>query len=512
MAHRQVSDKSRTFKRSTAPIPKTPSKSKRTPLFELDDDDESALIQRERELMDDDENDVDMVIAMQASLEDQEEEELRRAIKASRSESSHKIGESSKTPHNGLTLQTTLAVSESDSDEDSYLPHLSRLDTALSIANIGSSSSGRIRGSPTSARKSEYFFGSPTLLRPSPKSIPNQDAKTPPSNQLGMDSDNDDMEEVVVLNTTVPSSSALRSEVSPGRHNGSDLGRGQGSASAQGGSLGRSTAFTGDTKSPYIIGSRAPQDWHIDEPEIQITSFSMPGLDPHDFIPAVDSDHEMEKVILHAAPDLAGLEPIATLDPHTSRRVPLYDTVATTPETPPEKPLTTPVSSSPLLPEKSALHRDVKHPDNMDSATPANRSSSDPVAISYSRGSSRSPSPEAEESHNAAATAEDWDAAQEMDPVQEEGEFARFVSQVKGKDLDSVRKDIDEEIRILHQQRKVAMRDSEDVTQQMTSQIMVSGEIRFPASHNRNWTEIDHASTLRDSLYHITNGSRSSVC
>ncbi|KAL0574982.1 DNA repair protein rad2 [Marasmius crinis-equi] len=69
--------------------------------------------------------------------------------------------------------------------------------------------------------------------------------------------------------------------------------------------------------------------------------------------------------------------------------------------------------------------------------------------------------------------AEDWDAAQEMDPAAEEGEFARFVSQVKGRDIDDVRREIDEEITSLNEQRKNAMRDSEDITQQMITQIMI---------------------------------------
>ncbi|KAI6168059.1 hypothetical protein EDD17DRAFT_1453682, partial [Pisolithus thermaeus] len=71
------------------------------------------------------------------------------------------------------------------------------------------------------------------------------------------------------------------------------------------------------------------------------------------------------------------------------------------------------------------------------------------------------------------AMVEDWDAAQEMDPQAEEGEFARFVSQVKGRDIEVVRHEIDEEIRILNQQRKAALRDSDDITQRMISQIML---------------------------------------
>ena len=67
-----------------------------------------------------------------------------------------------------------------------------------------------------------------------------------------------------------------------------------------------------------------------------------------------------------------------------------------------------------------------------------------------------------------------WDAAEEMDLHAEEGEFARFISQVKGRNLNDVRREIDDEIKVLNEQRKAAMRDSEDITQQMISQIMVS--------------------------------------
>lgn len=74
---------------------------------------------------------------------------------------------------------------------------------------------------------------------------------------------------------------------------------------------------------------------------------------------------------------------------------------------------------------------------------------------------------------------EDWDAAEEMDVQAEEGEFARFISQVKGKDLSSVRKEIDDEIKALNVQKKAAMRDSEDITQQMVSQIMVWNTLIF---------------------------------
>lgn len=87
----------------------------------------------------------------------------------------------------------------------------------------------------------------------------------------------------------------------------------------------------------------------------------------------------------------------------------------------------------------------------------------------------RSPSPAEvilNEGASSQAIDENWDAAQEMDPRVEEGEYARFMSHIKGRDLAEVRREIDEEIASLNQQRKAAMRDSEDITQQMIAQIM----------------------------------------
>ncbi|KAF9647971.1 PIN domain-like protein [Thelephora ganbajun] len=68
---------------------------------------------------------------------------------------------------------------------------------------------------------------------------------------------------------------------------------------------------------------------------------------------------------------------------------------------------------------------------------------------------------------------EDFDAAHEMDPDAEAGEFARWISQVKGRNLDDVRKEIEQEINGLRKEQKAAMRDSEDITGQMIAQIMM---------------------------------------
>ena len=87
---------------------------------------------------------------------------------------------------------------------------------------------------------------------------------------------------------------------------------------------------------------------------------------------------------------------------------------------------------------------------------------------------SRTPSP-VHDFHlsSSAVNAQAWDAANEMDAQVEEGEFARFMSQVKGKRIEDVRKEIDDEINDLNRQRRAAMRDSDDPTQQMIAQIMV---------------------------------------
>ncbi|KAG8991511.1 DNA repair protein rad2 [Tulasnella sp. JGI-2019a] len=71
------------------------------------------------------------------------------------------------------------------------------------------------------------------------------------------------------------------------------------------------------------------------------------------------------------------------------------------------------------------------------------------------------------------AYTKDFDAADEIDINAEEGDFAAFISQVKGQDLDAARKEVDNEILALNKEKKAAMRDSEDITQQMIGQIKV---------------------------------------
>jgi DNA excision repair protein ERCC-5 len=59
-----------------------------------------------------------------------------------------------------------------------------------------------------------------------------------------------------------------------------------------------------------------------------------------------------------------------------------------------------------------------------------------------------------------------------MDAPGEENEFARFVAEVKGRDLRQVQAEIDDEIRVLYAQKRAALRDAEDVQGTTVAQIM----------------------------------------
>lgn len=60
-----------------------------------------------------------------------------------------------------------------------------------------------------------------------------------------------------------------------------------------------------------------------------------------------------------------------------------------------------------------------------------------------------------------------------IDMNAEGDDYARFLASIKHRNLEQVRQEIDNEIRNLNQQNKVAMRDSEEITHQMVAQIQV---------------------------------------
>jgi DNA excision repair protein ERCC-5 len=57
--------------------------------------------------------------------------------------------------------------------------------------------------------------------------------------------------------------------------------------------------------------------------------------------------------------------------------------------------------------------------------------------------------------------------------VAEQDDYARFMASIRNRDLNEVRGEIDDEIRVLNNQNKVAMRDSDEITQAMVAQIQV---------------------------------------
>lgn len=382
-------------------------KSKRVPLFDLDDADE--LFEEQPVLHNDD----DLVAyAVQESFD---ESNLTKNV--------------TPTSQNKPTSSVTRPVStsrDSSPEDDFYMdyPAPTPLETALSIANAAGPT--RVQSSPA---QSVPLFGKPTLL-------------TGPSKQPQIPAPLSSFDDEIKMGAT-PSVRNDRTFPS--------------------GPLQRSAILRPVT------------------PEQAASSLIVPMS-----IEDSDSDSDMEEVPVHdvhdnTPPTVASLPP----DKSPSPSLPLVPPTEEIQEIPPFQ--------DPVLPPQDAdLNRD---PLFIISRTPSNE------ALDL-----RPPSP---------PIADGWDAAEEMDVQAEEGEFARFISQVKGKDLGSVRKEIDEEIKALNQQRKAAMRDSEDITQQMVSQIMVWNSLISYSIQCRNIYFaiffIDDVAFFRYTIHNSAYGSRSTM-
>ena len=215
--------------------------------------------------------------------------------------------------------------------------------------------------------------------------------------------------------------------------------------------FGKPTLLSGPSRQPQMLASLSSSDEEIQRsatPEQPTSSSIVPTL-----IEESDDDSDMEEV-----PALQ-----ATLVHNALHDNPPLTVASPRPDKFPSPPLSCVPPTEEVL-DASSFQGPVIIPQDTDL-------DHDPLFII-----SRTPSPSHEARHSRPPSppiVEDWDAAEEMDVQAEEGEFARFISQVKGKDLGSVRKEIDDEIKALNEQRKAAMRDSEDITQQSVSQIMV---------------------------------------
>ncbi|KAJ6531905.1 hypothetical protein B0H19DRAFT_1189161 [Mycena capillaripes] len=446
------------------PLPKKPSASVVSrPLFEFEDANDMLPII-------DDDHDGELALAIQESIdggtgsviEDDDDGQLALAIQES-IDQAKTAREAPARPRRPVQINAVASSSKvvdttphrpSDSvshyplyDEDSFL-HGNRLETALSIANAGHART------PAKSKPTSSMFGEPALLQASPAQ-----PRLPPS---------------PLSRPTIQPEPKLRSD------NGIKV-------------VSESLAEVGTSPfgKPVLLQPQAPRP-------------STPPPSSRSPIPSEPppvSDEDMEEVL-------------PAFEPRPSLSIRATVVVADPPSTPPR--LQSPVASvvvdndTPSDPFLSSEPPPVVVPGEAastpfsDPQTLVERFSVEPIALqnssadvtgtelvplqSLSRndeeddddpvsGWSRSPSPIAGVEHPqpriSSPVPENWDAAQEMDPDAEEGEFARFVSQVKGKDLDEVQQEIDDEIKVLNQQKKAAMRDSEDINQQMISQIMM---------------------------------------
>ncbi|KAF8907309.1 hypothetical protein CPB84DRAFT_1768873 [Gymnopilus junonius] len=322
------------------------------------------------------------------------------------------------------------------SDDDFYVDFTTpnRLDTALSIANAGAS---RINSTPSKANNVSSLFR-----------MPSSSSKIVTVPQVTSDTD-ESMEEVVppvILGTE-------RSESNESQKDFDDVDK----PSAVGISdpLHPPTFNTEPSPASEIVEQHLPSIGVLET----VSSFTLSGnllqpvedVDLHAQVSS-ESDEDMDEVpievtavnhfMVSAAIEANPRE--QSVPPTLSAQTPDFDLDELHQLTPPEPQK----SSSPFETDDQ-----IRGPLFVPSRTP-------------------SPTHELESRPSSPVEPEDWDPAHEIDVHAEEGEFARFMSQVKGKDVDDVRREIDEEIEILNQQRKIALRDSEDITQQMVTQIM----------------------------------------
>lgn len=425
-----------------APLTTKPPRPRKKPLFQPEGGDHEHLA-----LDDDDGLDPELITAIQESLDDQESQELLQAIEASKREGSRarqsydvpgsNVGASSSRqtiddipPATPAQSAATLHY-EHDDLEDMYASP-TRLETALSIANAGP------KKSPTRTKLSfseSNDFGAPTLLLPAEDEQP----RSEPEPVTIPDSDEEDMEEVPV---DVPQpSESLHFSPSPAKVS--------------------SPTPEAERPAPIVLEDSDDED-EMEEvlPQIDVSGSLVTAAHAASDV-TVNGGYSVsataEKIQVPSSSN-DGPEPATT---HRPSYIPTDSTASMVRQF--DKTIAIQGSSSASVVGKAPPT--VTHEE----------SSSD--SDSEAEQSSRPASPAAFPPAASAATAipdEDWDAAQEMDPLAEESEYAQFMSQVRGRNLDDVRKEIDDEIRSLNQQKKVAMRDSEDITQQMISQIMVS--------------------------------------
>lgn len=370
-------------------------------------------------------DDADLEAAIQQSLDQHDTEVLQRIIESSKNNTPSRDGPS------GAALPLPVSqelASHHDSDDDLYVTGPSRLDTALSFANTASTK--RSVPSPPKPRNKPPLFGYPTLL---PSDTLNEVETSPAFDILAEDGDETEGMEVVipVSNGYSFAASATKSSETP-----------------------RVSLLTSDITSETEIGEEIapslPQPENPSQNMMDTFSHDTDRPDPSPASMHVNSAF-MTSDGSHVPP--SGLLSQSASLTHTDARTRAQEYPAPSP--------VSPIRHSDPRPANLAVE-DVS---DGDVVSDWGRSLSPGPRASVERDTSDRPAASNDVTH--------WDAAQEMDVVAEEGDFAQFLSQMKGQDLEAARQEIDSEIRELNKQKKVAMRDSEDVTQHMISQIMV---------------------------------------
>lgn len=420
ISRRQSSKAVRLSKEST---PRQNIKQRRQPLFEPDDE---LPLPLHHDLPDED---PELMIAMQESINLEEESYLQRALEASRMSIA---GPSPTGTASTASFNAAASIIRDASDgEDLYIP--GRLETALAIANAGPAHKPLYMPHNSPVSRAEW--------RPTRLLISKTAPRASTSHIVAHESD-DDMEEIqvplAVLAPSVEAKARFHTEVSrtplePASHAVSEAVMSESDDDMEEVTLASESATVDKSSRNMIAGGHTS------------LSSQIPILVLKNAASSSDDDMYMSVNEGHAA--------------HMS------------PKNESERGSVS-IRSSPAPP---LVALNTSREDQLMTAREGDRIAEDSDSEDEPLTDwSRSPSPVTGRNQTAAQPAsENWDAAEEMDVLAEEGEFARFVSQVKGKDLDSVRREIDEEIKALNEQKKVAMRDSEDITQQMISQIMI---------------------------------------
>lgn len=443
-----------------APLTTKPINRNSKPLFDLDaddEDDDGAIHQAMEQI--EDEEDEELAFAIQESLDHAKSTAQQTSSRAS----------PTKAPSSELLKESPRSVGFPNArrpspEVDIFTP--SGLETALAFAGTGPSRRILGRNISESQEKNKSSFGIPSLLSSS-RSHPTSSNTTPKINGINENALRSEAippsEELPPLSTTPPSTI-------PGFR-----------------------ALTDSEEDDDMEEVDVPASVPVVETETEIqptdeqdkTSIS-PLKPPHDQIESEDNDmEEVEVVILKPIPteklamsprlsseSSLPKNPLSRPEPEAQPQALAPTVVANISDTPTFSPPSTPDkrTETPLF----AWSRSPSPSRNREASAGLGEASA--IAIPTIDVASYQPDHEGDlgNAENENVEEEHWDAAHEMDPHAEEGEFARFLSQVKGRDLDDVRKEIDDEIKVLNEQRKAAMRDSEDITQQMISQIMVS--------------------------------------